>query len=343
MKHSFQNPRRRSSMMHAPWLLVALLFVVVPLSAGEAGTPKTIRLLTVGNSFSHNATHYLGDLARAGGDTLILREDNVGGASMEVHWSKVQAFEKDPADKLGIYTGGKSLRDDLTGGHWDFVTIHRRASRATTSRHIVRSRLNCAITSSNTHPMRRYCCTRRGSTGSMTRVSRRRHRNQVNPKSQDEMYSKLASAYAATAQELGLRRIPVAMPFHLANHDPQWGISCVGIALRFPARQTGGTAPTRRIRSTWLELEEAAGRPDEAQHGRASRQHGGRVSRGLRVVRSALRQKRGGQSLRPRRARCGLCKSCAALPIGPSRTCTEAGISGRCSLLLVSEQSNLPS
>jgi hypothetical protein len=93
--------------------------------AEDAGSGKTIRLLTVGNSFSHNATHYLGDLAKAAGDTLILREDNVGGASLELHWTKTQTHEKDSADKAGLYANGKSLRDDLTGDHWDFVTIQQ--------------------------------------------------------------------------------------------------------------------------------------------------------------------------------------------------------------------------
>ena len=60
--------------------------------ADEARPPRTVRLLTVGNSFSHNAVHYLGDLAKASGDVLVLRELIVGGASMELHWNKVLAF-----------------------------------------------------------------------------------------------------------------------------------------------------------------------------------------------------------------------------------------------------------
>ena len=34
---------------------------------------KTVRLLTVGNSFSGNATHFLGDLAAAAGHKLVFR------------------------------------------------------------------------------------------------------------------------------------------------------------------------------------------------------------------------------------------------------------------------------
>ena len=43
------------------------------------------------------------------------------------------------------------------------------------------------------------------------------------PKTQEEMYQELASAYATIAKELGPRWPPVGDAFHLANHDPQWG------------------------------------------------------------------------------------------------------------------------
>ena len=91
----------------------------------SASEPKTIRLLTVGNSFSHNATHYLGDIAKAAGDTLILREDNIGGSSFDIHLKKMRVAEKDPKSKLGTYTEGRSLKDDLTQKQWDFITIQQ--------------------------------------------------------------------------------------------------------------------------------------------------------------------------------------------------------------------------
>ena len=82
------------------------LAAVVPLhsfgseQAGQAspGKPKTVRLLTVGNSFSQNATRYLDSLAKAAGDTLIHRPLAIGGASMQVHWDKAQLHESDPND-----------------------------------------------------------------------------------------------------------------------------------------------------------------------------------------------------------------------------------------------------
>jgi hypothetical protein len=204
-------------------LVVAFVFTASHLSAEEPGPAKTLHLLTIGNSFSHNATHYLGDLAKANGDTLILREDNVGGASMEVHWKKVQAFEHDPADKAGLYTNGKSLKDDLASGHWDFVTIQQASIKshdlatyhpfATELRDYVKQNApDATLLLHETWPYR---------------VDDPRFAQSApkpgEPKTQDEMYHELSSAYATVAQELGVRRIPVGDAFELANHDPQWG------------------------------------------------------------------------------------------------------------------------
>ena len=82
-------------------LMVLALAPLVPAGdararADTARKTKTVRLLTVGNSFSQNATRYLGDLVKAKGHTLIHRPLAIGGASMEVHWEKAQLHEKDP-------------------------------------------------------------------------------------------------------------------------------------------------------------------------------------------------------------------------------------------------------
>jgi hypothetical protein len=207
-------------------LLFSVLFAAITATASYGAEPatggKTVRLLTVGNSFSHNATHYLGDLATASGDTLVLHEDIVGGASMELHWGKAQSHEKDPADKNGLYTGGKGLSDDLKEGHWDVVTIQQ-----------------ASILSHNLNTYRPYAqelsdYVHKNAPGATIllhetweyRVDDPRfsptNTKEGEPKSQDEMYEGLANAYATIAKELGVRRIPVGDAFHAANRDPKW-------------------------------------------------------------------------------------------------------------------------
>lgn len=203
-------------------LCIAPLFNAVT-NADESNKGKTVRLLTVGNSFSHNASHYLGDLAEAGGDTLILHEDNVGGASMELHWSKAQAFEKDPKDKLGRYSNGKSLKEELASDHWDFVTIQQ---ASILSHDLANYRPFAKLLSDYIKSAAPGATLLLHETWEY-RVDDVRFSTAEpkpgEPKTQDEMYAGIANAYSTIAKELNVRLIPVGDAFHLANRDPQWG------------------------------------------------------------------------------------------------------------------------
>src|SRR6476469_6447316 len=105
-------------------LLLASLLLAPQRRADGAAAPTTVRLLTIGNSFSGNATHFLGDIAKAAGNVLVHQPMSIGGASMEVHWTKIQANEKDPQDAAGLY-GTRSLSKTLQSGEWDYVTIQQ--------------------------------------------------------------------------------------------------------------------------------------------------------------------------------------------------------------------------
>ena len=188
-----------------------------------AAEPKTVRLLTVGNSFSQNATHYLGDIAKAAGDTLIYRGDNIGGSSFDIHLKKLAVWQKDPTSKLGTYTEGKGLQDDLTQKQWDFITIQQASIKS----HDVNTyrphaqqladfiRKHAPTATLIMHQTWEY------------RVDDPRFSVKApkpgEPKTQDEMYAGLKSAYDAIAKELNVKLIPVGDAFHLANRDPQWG------------------------------------------------------------------------------------------------------------------------
>ncbi len=191
--------------------------------ADETKSGKTVRLLTVGNSFSHNAMHYLGDIAKANGDTLVLREDIIGGSSFDVHLKRVEIAEKDPKDKAGTYTEGRTLKDDLTQKKWDFITIQQASIKShdvNTYRPYAKQLADFIRTHNSDatlimHETWEY------------RVDDARFSAKApkpgEPKSQDEMYDGLRKAYDVIAQELGVKLIPVGDAFHAANRDPQWG------------------------------------------------------------------------------------------------------------------------
>jgi hypothetical protein len=198
--------------------LAALLL----LAASPASSPKTVRLLTIGNSFSGNATHYLGDLAKGGGHTLVHQPMSIGGAAMEVHWNHIQANEKDPKDPKGLY-GTKALNTTLESGEWDYVTIQQASIKshdldsyrpfaaqlqAYVKKHAPKAELLLHQTWAYRVDDPRF--------SPKTPVA-------GEPKTQEEMYTQLTAAYKTIAKELGVRRMPVGDSFHIADTDPAWG------------------------------------------------------------------------------------------------------------------------
>ncbi len=199
----------------------ALLLLLFCLPALAAPAPKTVRLLTIGNSFSGNATHFLGDLAKAGGHVLIHQPMSVGGASMEVHWTKIQANEKNPEDPAGLY-GKRSLSQTLASEAWDYVTIQQASLKshdvdtyrpfagqlqAYVKKHAPKAELLL-------HQTWAYRC-------DDPRFAPKTPK--VEPSTREAMHAGLSSAYLTIAKELGLRRLPVGDAFQLADTDAERG------------------------------------------------------------------------------------------------------------------------
>jgi len=200
-------------------LLSVLCAVIVGHAASESAAPakgaKTVRLLTVGNSFSQNATRFLPDLVKAGGHTLIHRPLAVGGASLELHAGR--------AATNGLYATGRSLKQELESGRWDFVTIQQ-ASRKSQDLATYRPhagylhgfiRKHAPGAAVLVHETWAY---RRDDPWFTTQSPKPNE-----PASQQAMYRGLTNAYRTIAAELGARLIPVGEAFHLADTDPTWG------------------------------------------------------------------------------------------------------------------------
>jgi hypothetical protein len=201
--------------------LRSLSVLVATLLLATGASPKTVRLVTIGNSFSNNATHYLGDLAKAAGHVLVHQPMAVGGASMEVHWTKIQANEKDAKDPAGLY-GAKSLSGVLKTDDWDFVTIQQASIKShdvDTYRPFAEQLQKYVKTHAPRaelllHQTWAYRC-------DDPRFAPKTPK--VEPSSREAMHASLTNAYRTIAKELGVRVIPVGDAFHLADGDPQWG------------------------------------------------------------------------------------------------------------------------
>lgn len=90
-----------------------------------------LKLLTIGNSFSNNATRYLEEMFAAAGKDLLLGKTSLGGCSLAKHWNLVEQCELLPDVKpYDFYRTGResvpaSLQDGLTAEAWDYVTIQQ--------------------------------------------------------------------------------------------------------------------------------------------------------------------------------------------------------------------------
>lgn len=198
-----------------------VFLIAIPATSMAEG--RTVKLLTIGNSFSRNATNHLDDLAKAGGHTLIHRPIVVGGASLELHATKAQKHEAAPDDKAGLYSNGRSLEDELLAEKWDYVTIQQASIKShdpATYRPFADwlaafIRKNAPTATLLFHQTWAY----RGDDPRFTRPSDK----PGEPKTQEEMYRGLTNAYRSLAKELGAGVLPVGDAFFLADTDPKWG------------------------------------------------------------------------------------------------------------------------
>jgi hypothetical protein len=212
-----------SSIRILAFLTAAPLLVMGSAQAEQkTAQTKTVRLLTVGNSFSQNATRYLGELVKAKGHTLIHRPLAIGGASMEVHWTKAQLHEKDPKDPKGLY-GKKSLRQELMSEPWDFVTIQQASFKshdAATYRPFARQLYDSIKKAApKAEVLMHQTWAYRVDDPRFTKPSKAAGE----PSTQKQMYDGLTKSYKTIAEELGARIIPVGDAMYRADTHSKWG------------------------------------------------------------------------------------------------------------------------
>lgn len=223
LRSALSEDRPNFNHMTSRFFFMALLggWIMASLSFGAEG--RTVRLLTIGNSFSANATHYLGDLAKAGGHTLVHRPLVIGGSSFQVHAEKAKLHEAKPEDKAGLYTGGKGLKENLAADKWDYVTIQQASIKSHD------------FTTYQPHAgwLRDYVAQHAPQAKLLVhetweyRVDDPRFAAKApkpgEPRTQDEMYQGLRASYDKIAAEFGARIIPTGDAFHLADTDEKWG------------------------------------------------------------------------------------------------------------------------
>lgn len=192
--------------------------------SAENSTVKSVKLLTIGNSFTQNATNYLGDLVEQSPHKLHHTKVSVGGSSLELHATKALAYQKNPKDLNGLYANEKNLFQYLEGDTWDYVTIQQASikSHDYSTYQPFGDQLAKLI---RTHaPEAKLLIHETWAYRSDDpRFNSDKPKKEGEPQTQKEMYEGIKSSYHQLAKRLNAPIIPVGDAFWAADNDPTFG------------------------------------------------------------------------------------------------------------------------
>jgi len=202
-------------------LPLRLAFLVVLVIAPSLAA-RPLRLFTVGNSFSQNATRFLPQIAQEGGHELIIGKAVKGGCSFQQHWDAVEAWRANPEDPKAKIYGNKSLHEHLGTEPWDVITVQQNSmhsSDVTTYRpyapklvaHLRSVRPGAEVVLHQTWAYR-------VDADKFGLIAPKQ-----NAANQREMHDRSRAAYWEIATELGLRVIPTGDAMWRVDSDATWG------------------------------------------------------------------------------------------------------------------------
>ena len=182
---------------------------LMSVSLAAEPTPKHVRLLAIGNSFSQNATHYLPGIVEAAGDKLTFRTISIGGCPLERHWKNADAFQHGSTEKLpAAWTA-------LSAEPWDFITLQQYSMHS------------FKLETYRPYAKQLYDYIKRQCPKSEVLIHETWAYREDDPLfknsfSQQDMYWGLRGAYEAIAGDLGCRVLPVGDAFENARRDAAW-------------------------------------------------------------------------------------------------------------------------
>lgn len=202
---------------------LTLIIVMCVRVFGQA-EERTVRLLTVGNSFADNALTYLPEIVKASGNKLVYAKANLGGCTMKRHWDHVEKYEADHSDKAGApYGGGKySLAQMLAKDAWDVVTIQQVSwkSHDPSTFHPYAENLYGYI---HKHAPQATILLHQTWAYRVDDPRFKPANEGKEPHTHAIMYKQVRKAYHDIADELGIGILPSGDAMYLADTDATWG------------------------------------------------------------------------------------------------------------------------
>jgi len=101
-------------------------------NSGGGGTVNTsvLKILTIGNSFSDDATEWLYDIAKSAGAKIIVGNLSIGGQSLQGHMAQatgdIASYTYHKYSDTGkTHTGSKKMSEGLVDEAWDIITLQQ--------------------------------------------------------------------------------------------------------------------------------------------------------------------------------------------------------------------------
>lgn len=185
--------------------------MAMSLAAGEP--VKSLKLLSIGNSFTWSAATYLPKVAESAGCELVFEQASLAGCNLKRHWELAEKSDVDatfkPYEEKG--SGKFSLREKLESREWDVVTIQQASyeSWLPDSYNPYAENLISYI--------RRYAPKAEiviQQTWSYRTGEKRLEQWKIDP---DTMYRELTLCYAALAERFKLRQLPAGLAVQIVR------------------------------------------------------------------------------------------------------------------------------
>jgi len=212
---------------------------------------KTIKVLSIGNSFSQDAQRFVHEIAKEDGIEIILGNLFIGGASLEMHWNNII----DDSDNYEYYRTGKrkstsSIRQALESERWDFVTLQQASHHSgkldtyfpymkDISKYVKRI---CPDAAQLIHQTWAY------EIDSVHDGFRSYERDQA------VMFDALYRAYSKAAAKLKLRTIPCGTAVQLARNNPKFDYKNGGDSLCRDGYHAHFTLGRYLLSAVWYEI-----------------------------------------------------------------------------------------
>ncbi|QDV40839.1 hypothetical protein Enr13x_06750 [Stieleria neptunia] len=208
-------------------LAVSVLGVAARVGAQDAEV-RTVRVLTIGNSFAQNACRYLEQIAESDGSCrIVIGTANIGGCTLQKHADLAAKSATDPDEKPYRGADGKrySLQAYLAADAWDFVTLQQMSalSYKPETYHPYIEQLVAVV---NEHAPKAEILIHQ--TWAYRPDSPLLKSDGL---TQQQMYERLAAAYDSVADQFDSRIMPVGTAFQMARdttgrevlvHDPDY-------------------------------------------------------------------------------------------------------------------------